>query len=108
MLEDFGKANAEGKQDMFEEAAERMITAEKALRAKDETIADLKDKLSIKTLENIKGASVLDDKNETIAALRVRLAEAEKLITALCYDTVRQYGENGLTEKAAAFLAKRD
>jgi hypothetical protein len=46
MLQDYSEANTEGKQDMFEEAAERMVTAEKALKAKDETIAALRARLA--------------------------------------------------------------
>lgn len=45
MLQDYKESNDYGKQDMFEEAAERMVTAEKALVYKDETIARLTAKL---------------------------------------------------------------
>jgi hypothetical protein len=41
MLADYAAANAEGKQDMFEEAAERMITAEKAVTAMRERLTEL-------------------------------------------------------------------
>lgn len=38
LLADYAEANNEGKQDMYEEAAERMVTAEKAIKSLLETL----------------------------------------------------------------------
>ncbi len=58
-------------------------------------ITELKDKLSIKQLENIKGSSVLDDKN-------IELGERSKLITELEKEVaiLRLYGNRDCTAAA--------
>ncbi len=51
---------------------DKQLTADKAAAE----LKVLRDELTMRTLENIKGSSVLDDKNVEIARLKEQLAEA--------------------------------
>jgi chromosome segregation ATPase len=108
MLQDYSEANAEGKQDMFEEAAERMITAEKALKAKDETIAALRARLAeaetkIESyefiVENLTPKSLVYQ--ETLTLVKSKLDYLQKLWS-------KEGVTDGLVDRINEALARKD
>lgn len=66
--------------------------AERRLRNAMKTIEELREELSMKTLENLKGASVLDDKNEELAALRAENAALRERLEQLV-ELANKYAE---------------
>jgi phosphatidylserine/phosphatidylglycerophosphate/cardiolipin synthase-like enzyme len=81
MLADYAIANDEGKQDMFEEAAERMITAEKGLKYASERLQQRQDAPAAR-IAQLEAALKAIHRNLTVA----RNSTSSKAIDRLLWD----------------------
>jgi hypothetical protein len=77
MLTDYAEANAEGKRDMFEEAAERMITAERRVSELEAALKSSTDLLNLASQEVRNTADAMLMKSKAVSNLAL-LARAAK------------------------------